>query len=294
MTVFKTIINDDNGTETDENAFGLMVDGNPVLHNVSNPFDAGPHTVSEAGLPGYDAGPWGGDCNSDGTITLELGQDATCTITNDDSEVTSLTLVKEVVNDNGGNATAPQWTLNAAGPTPLTGPGPMVTSGEDFLPGTYDLSETGGAAGYDASAWVCVGGTQDDDDTITLQLGEAAVCTITNDDISPTITVVKTIVNDHGGTETDENAFNLRVDGQLVQHNVPTEFDAGPHTVSEDGLSGYTPGPWGGDCNPDGTITLSLDQDAVCTITNDDLDPAEILIIDGFESTKDAPVERPE
>ena len=39
-------------------------------------------------------------------------------------------------------------------------------------------------------------------------LGEAATCTITNDDSDATsLTVVKTIVNDNGGTVTDENAF---------------------------------------------------------------------------------------
>jgi len=59
----------------------------------------------------------------------------------------------------------------------------VISSGAGFFAGTYDLSESGGPAGYSASAWVCVGGTQDDSDTITLALGESATCTITNDDI---------------------------------------------------------------------------------------------------------------
>ena len=105
LTVVKTIVNDNGGTVTDENAFGLKVDGGVVLHGVSNTFDAGAHTVSEDGLPGYVAGPWGGDCNPDGSITLVLGEAATCTITNDDSDATSLTVVKTIVNDNGGTVT---------------------------------------------------------------------------------------------------------------------------------------------------------------------------------------------
>jgi hypothetical protein len=59
------------------------------------------------------------------------------------------------------------------------------------------------------------------------------------------------------------------VDGGAVLHNVTNDFDAGAHTVSEDGLAGYAAGSWGGDCAADGTITLALDQDAVCTITNE-------------------------
>ena len=54
-------------------------------------------------------------------------------------------------------------------------------------------------------------------------LGEAATCTITNDDSDATsLTVVKTIVNDNGGTVTDENAFGnpLKVDGGVVLHGV--------------------------------------------------------------------------
>ena len=213
LTVIKTIVNDNGGGITDENDFGLKIDGIAVAHNAVNAVDAGNHTVSEDGQPGYVPGTWGGDCNPDGTITLVLDQDATCTITNDDSNATSLTLVKQVINDNGGGAQGSAWTLTATGPSGFSGPGPSVFSGEGIFPGNYDLSESGGAAGYSASAWVCVGGSQVDGDTITLALADVATCTITNDDIAPTLTVAKTIVNDNGGTVTDENAFGLKVDG---------------------------------------------------------------------------------
>jgi len=68
----------------------------------------------------------------------------------------SLTLVKEVINNNGGSAVPANWKLTATGPTSFNG---------------------------NASDWVCVGGTQDDAKTITLAQGESATCTITNDDI---------------------------------------------------------------------------------------------------------------
>ena len=111
-----------------------------------------------------------------------------------------------------------------------------------------------------------------------------ATCTISNDDISPTLTVLKTIINDNGGTITNPKAFGLKVDGGSVLHGVSNTFDAGNHTVSEDGLPGYEAGSWGGDCNADGSITLVPGQTATCNITNNDsFDPFEEIFKDGFE-----------
>jgi len=99
----------------------------------------------------------------------------------------SLTLIKQVINDDGGSATAAGWTLTATGPTSFSGNGPRVSSGEAFEAGSYDLSESGGPDGYSASDWNCIGVTQDDADTITLNPGESATCVITNDDIKPEV-----------------------------------------------------------------------------------------------------------
>ena len=53
------------------------------------------------------------------------------------------------------------------------------------------------ADGYAASDW---GGDCAADGTITLLPGDDKTCTITNDDIAPKLTLVKTVVNDNGGT----------------------------------------------------------------------------------------------
>src|SRR5262249_56129777 len=88
--------------------------------------DAGTYTLSETTLPGYTAGSWscvGG--TFDGTtnkVTLANGESATCTINNDD-KTAHLTLVKTVTNDNGGTAKTTDFTLSAAGPTPISGAG---------------------------------------------------------------------------------------------------------------------------------------------------------------------------
>ena len=91
LTVTKTVINDNGGTLVVAD-FPLFVDGGAVTSGATNTYLAGVHTVSETGDPGY-AGTIGGDCAADGTITLAVGDTATCTITNDD--------IAPVLNDDG-------------------------------------------------------------------------------------------------------------------------------------------------------------------------------------------------
>ncbi len=184
LKIVKTVVNDNGGTAVVGN-FTLKIDGNAVANNTATPVTIGSHTASEVNLPGYSAGVWGGDCAADGTITLALGENKTCTITNDDN-APSLTLQKTVINDNGGSATASDWTVTATGPTGFSGSGPIVANGPSFDAGTYDLSESG-PAGYTASGWVCIGGTTIDGDTVAIGLGQNVLCTITNDDNPPPV-----------------------------------------------------------------------------------------------------------
>ena len=59
-----------------------------------------------------------GGTQTGSSVALALGESATCTITNDDQPA-HLTLVKNLVNNNGGTASATDFTLSAAGPTPI-------------------------------------------------------------------------------------------------------------------------------------------------------------------------------
>lgn len=282
LTLQKTIINDSGGTATDT-AWTLSANGPTPISGVEGSaavtgatVSAGTYDLSESGGPsGYNASSWvcsgTGTQNDSNTVTLAAGQNATCTITNDDNEP-ALTLVKVVTNDNGGTEDESAWSLTASGPTGFSGAGPSVSNGASFDAGTYDLSESG-PAGYSASAWVCVGGTQNDGDTITLGLGQSAVCTITNDDIAPTIKVFKTVINDNGGLAMEAN-FSFFLDSILeLFHDISAATTAGLHTVSEDSFFGYMQSVWGGDCDEDGFVTLVLGQDATCTVTNDDIAP---------------------
>ena len=198
LKIIKHVINDNGGT-------AVAGDFTMFVGNASNTSFAGSEagttqtfsagttfTVSETGPGGY-VQSMAGDCV--GTIEVDVLK--TCTVTNNDS-MPSLTLTKIVVNNDGGTATASAWTLSASGPTPLSGAGPTVSSGVSFDAGTYTLSESGGPAGYTASAWSCKGGTQVGNQ-ITVALGESAACSITNDDAKATpagSTVQRAILHD--------------------------------------------------------------------------------------------------
>ncbi|HEU5263751.1 MAG TPA: hypothetical protein VFU34_03880, partial [Gaiellaceae bacterium] len=201
LTIVKELVNDNGGTKqfTD---FSFDVAGPTASSDtffdadgsVTLGVSAGTYTVTEdqANLDGYTT-----SYTNCAGVVIPLGGSATCTIRNDDN-APSLTLVKEVVNDNGGTAQPSDWTLTADGPTGFSGPGPSAASGAGFDAGSYDLSEAG-PAGYDASDWVCTGG-QVDADTVAVALGADITCTITNNDQRASLTVIKHVVNDNGGT----------------------------------------------------------------------------------------------
>ena len=68
-----------------------------------------PTTSTEGGPAGYTES-LSADCSG----TLALGETKTCTVTNDDI-APKLTVIKHVINDNGGTKTAADFTLTATG-----------------------------------------------------------------------------------------------------------------------------------------------------------------------------------
>ena len=134
-------------------------------------------------------------------MTVALGGNVTCTINNNDQPAT-LTLVKTVTNDNGGTA-VPAGVDPGRGraDTDLRADGPAPVTNAPVNAGTYTLSESGGPAGYTAGDWSCTGGTLTGS-SLVLPLGTSATCTINNNDEPATLTLVKTVTNDNGGTAT--------------------------------------------------------------------------------------------
>ena len=200
IRVVKNVINNNGGTAL-PSAFTIALgdSANTTFAGATGggttyTFDAGyAFNISEIGLPaGYVQVSMVGDCS--GVIVADVTK--VCVITNDDV-APSLTLVKVVVNDNGGTAAKTDFTLTASGPTPISGAG-GAASGANFSAGSYALSETT-VAGYTAGAWVCTGTGTQTGSSIALANGQSATCTITNDDTKAapaTATVMRWVLHD--------------------------------------------------------------------------------------------------
>lgn len=273
------------------------------------------YTLSESGPAGYSQGTW--ECSGTGftqgtgadsnTITLNFGGDATCAVTNDDIAPT-LTLIKNVINDNGGDATANQWMFAASGDGGFGNTSLSAISTENGFDSSastgaqtvqagvsYGLSESSTPGGYAAGSWTCTGsgGTQDGNN-ITLTLAANVTCRLTNNDIGATLELIKNVKNDNGGinsasdwtlSATGTGGFT---DASLSSITAESGFDSSAttgaqtvqagvlYTLSESATpTGYTAGDWectgtGFTQSPNNSVTLSLSAEVVCRLTNDD------------------------
>jgi len=271
LTLHKTVVNDNGGTAV-EGDFQAYVDTDPVNWDAKQVLQPGTYTASEDELTGYTASDWSGACAADGSITLESGDDVDCYITNDD-DAPSLRLIKHVTNDDGGTATSADWTICADSNCVAGSESPQEVTDQA---GTYTLSETGGPNGYEQSSLTCDNASGQVTE-VTVGLGETVTCTFVNDDIAPTLTLVKTVVNDDGGTLTQAD-FPSFVDGVAQAWDAQVANTAGNHTASETTQAGYAASGWSGDCAADGSITMALDTDYTCYITNDDIAPTLTLV----------------
>jgi len=180
LHVIKQVTNNNGGTAaiSDFNLHvklsGTDVNGSPAV-GVASPgrsysLSAGTYVVSEDANAQYTA-TIGGDCATNGTITLAAGENKTCTITNDDI-APQLTVTKTIINDSGGTETT----------FPLFIDGMSVTSGvaSTTSVGLHTVSETSNSD-YAST----IGGNCAADGTITLAAGDVKTCTVTNNDIAP-------------------------------------------------------------------------------------------------------------
>jgi hypothetical protein len=266
LTVTKVVVNDNGGTEVITN-FPLYVDSGSVTSGVQITTTIGLHTVSEASDPGY-TDVITGDCASDGTITLALGDVKSCIITNNDKPA-HLNVIKNVTNDNGGTLTSGDFSITVTGnsPSPASFAGSSTAVDVTIDAGSYSVAE-GSVYGYSGTLSTdCVG---------SILPGETKTCTITNDDVAPKLTVTKVVTNDNGGTKVVAD-FPLFIDSTSVTSGVQTVLNAGTYTVSETSLTTYAAAITG-DCATDGTITLVVGDVKSCTITNDDIAPKLTVI----------------
>jgi hypothetical protein len=136
---------------------------------------AGTYVVSEDANTAYTQ-TFSGDCDVSGNITLASSDDKTCTITNNDRPA-SIAVTKTVINDNGGTKVVADF--------PLFVGGTLVASGvaNNFnAPASYVVSET-----TDPGYAQTFSGDCDVSGNVSVSPGDAKTCTVTNNDIPPTI-----------------------------------------------------------------------------------------------------------
>ena len=291
ITLELNLTKDNGGNEVESN-FVLFVEEDSVTpgQSVNVPSNDDGITINWTPVNGYTASIDGDDkCPSDlgqDVSPLDEGQSITCTISIDDVAPT-LTLVKILTTDDGGDAGASEWTLTASGEggfggssTPNNDDSEATNGPNSVLANTdYILSESG-PDGFAAGAWSCDGEVQvGQGNVISLDEGADVTCTIANDDISPGLTLNITILNGVDGTAQPGDFF-LSADGPTGFEGFGTEdglesgpgIDAGTYVLSVTvfGLYDYT--EWscvgeGGNQTHSDTVNLSLGAAVECTVT---------------------------
>lgn len=246
LTLVKVVDDNDTGDTTPATAWTLTAtpDGiagqDPIsgTTGVSGATKAGAYDLSETGPDTHEQGTWscvdGTDPVpvTDSEVTLAMGQDVTCTITNT-AIAPQLTLVKIVDPENAQDGPE-AFTLTATpvgidGQDPVSGPGPTVS--ETVKIGSYDLSESG-PVGYDPSeaGWTCVDGDQQPvtvtDDRVAVGVADDITCTIVNVAVPATVEVDKYWVVNGGepmieGTQPD----HLGLGAQLLLNGNEADWD---------------------------------------------------------------------
>lgn len=295
LTVTKVVINDDvNHPGTSQvSDFHLTVGSTSVTSGVQVGIDAGTYQVAENGPTGYNA-TYSGNCDSTGSITLLPGDVKSCTITNDDVDTLAdptITVVKTVTNDDGGQATVSSFTYTIDGVLVTQGVPVVVTAG------SHTVAETG-LSGYTASDW---GTNCNADGTITVVAGQTYVCSITNDDQPGTLIVKKVIIGNESANADD---FSFVVNnGEAISFEADAQndltVDAGTYSVTEPTVTNY-------DTTYDNCSGVSVANggSATCTVTNtynppiidacSNIDGNQSVVPDGYQQNQDGTCTQPE
>lgn len=213
-----------------------------------------------------------------GTVTTDTDTITASTCTPPPPGQGNLRVVKQVVNNSGGTAVASSFNLHVTlSGSEVTGSPAVGTVAPGTLytlnAGTYVVSEDANALYAQSFSGDC-----NSSGTVTLSAGDTKTCTITNDDIATsgrlrngTINVVKTVINDNGGTKTIAD-FPLFVNGVLVASGVTNSFHAGGdvYAITETSDPHYTQ-TFSGDCDIEGRFNLFTDDTKFCIVTNNDI-----------------------
>ncbi|THD81159.1 DUF11 domain-containing protein, partial [Aliigemmobacter aestuarii] len=211
-------------------------------------------------------------------------QQIACTFTNTRATAT-LTLDKVVENGGAGTALPSAWTIFASPDGTLANAvlsGPGASGSTDVTgtvnAGTYTIAETPANPDYTLSL-ACTGAADTNpNDGLTLASGENVTCTLTNRYNKGSLTLVKSVTNDNGGTAA-AGAFTLSYNGTAATQGVPVTLTPGTYSLTETALTGYQPAATPLACSVNGTggsalsgstLTLAAGDAVTCTFYNDD------------------------
>lgn len=180
FTVTKTV----DGGDLDVIDFPLFVSGEPVDSGVGEEFSEGDYTVTETDNSGLYVATFGGECDANGDVTITVGGDHSCAVTNTYTPA-ELTVDKVLVITTGGVA-ASDFILHINGP----GVDMDVTDNiavADLPAGEYTVTETAtGPAASLTFTTVYSGDCTDNSGssgTVTLTNGSGFLCTVTNTEV---------------------------------------------------------------------------------------------------------------
>ena len=270
----------------------FRIDGRPVhrvvltCHGTTGAVRVHPGTyvVRERGADGTDLSDYnrfvGGDCLSNGTVTVETGDHARCRIVNVRKAMpppAELTVTKICVPaDDGG-----RFDLSVDEQTQTD-----VACGESFGPvavpaGQHQVSESAGTGTSLDDYTTTIGGACAADGSVTLAAGQQATCTFTNvrtgtsppepPDETGTVVIEKHCLP--AGTsgnfqlELDEHIFHLA----CGESTGPVVVPVGDHRIGEVAVGRVTSRfttTIGGDCAPSGSFTLTAGGHVTCVVTN--------------------------
>jgi uncharacterized repeat protein (TIGR01451 family) len=222
-------------------------------------------------------------------VTVSPGEAVVCTFTNT-RDTGSLTLIKHVINDNGGTADASNFTLHVTqnGTDVVGSPAAGSEAGTTYsglLTGTYTVSEDTPITGYTQASITCNGQATNQ---VTVTSNGTVSCTIVNNDVAPQLTVIKHVINDNSGTSVASD-FTMNVVATNVAPNASfpgneagtvVTLTAGGYSVNETPAAGYTT-TYSAGC----TGTIAIGGTATCTVTNDDVAHPGINVVKSGPAT---------
>ena len=224
------------------------------------------YTFTEAVPAGWSLVTSGAGCTATTngvTVTPVPGQIVACTFTN--TKLATITIEKSTV---GGDATFTFTEPTLGSQSVATSAGSGSATFANVAPGAYTFAETP-QAGWAAGPFA---GSCDATGTVTVTAGQAATCTFTNTGLA-SITIDKTTVGGDG-------TFVFTAAG-LAPQSITTTANAGSatyvdvapgtYTFAETPQAGWAAGPFAGDCDATGTVTVAAGGSVTCSITNTEL-----------------------